>query len=478
MTLVGFEFLNLKSDDDKANKNSFIKTNICAFIELFFCFNFQEDIYKKLPSYKLYKKIDESITDTTYDNYCAKVNPLDITNDEITKFCQKFARNLKELPTIESIGKNAHDACLSVTYWFYYELNKILGKQGYSAHRERIINSFIDVESKIYNELLNANNKDKCPIEVKTNFEKKKEEKILYDYFNNYNTIFHCNNSSNKEKCSEYCKYVNEIYKKYIENQKKCCGINYLNCGDYFKCNGKYNPLILLNKLNCDIGEEGERLTEKQIRESQENYGNSDLIRSLRYNIFKCNMVKDDYGSSIGFCSVFPSSKYSFENVDNLHFSEEEDEKSRGVPINNGEEEVTTTHSELGSKSTLAAKDTKEAQCPEDKPVKLSSGACVEHNVRTTGVIGLKLIDKVPINRVRNMIKNNMKSNTTSLQVPNLLDDDSADINTLSGVYSMLQKSTFKMIILGVLGLGTIMMFFIYFKVIKNIIFNRNKFLY
>ncbi|CAI7718709.1 PIR protein [Plasmodium vivax] len=422
-----------------------------------------EDIYKNLPSYKFYEKIDENITDTTYDNYCTNVKSLENGKDDLTTFCKKFAKNLKKLPTADNIGKNSHDSCLSVKYWFYYKLNKILETHDYSANREHIINLFINLESKIYNELLKNKKTDKCPIEIKANLEKENEEQILYDYFNNYSTIFDCNNSSNKENCSKYCKYVNEINEKYREHQNKCCGLNYLNCGDYFNCNGKYNPLVLIHKLNCNNGKEGKTLTEKEIRESQENYGNSDLIRSLRYNIFKCNMVNEDDESKIGFCSVFPSSKDSFENVDKLPLSEEGAENSRGVAINN-DGEVTTTSSELGSKSSSAVKNTKEAQCPNDKPIKLPNGVCVEPNVRTTGAIGVKLLNKGPINRVRIRINDITKSYTPSLENANLLDADSADINTLGGIYSMLQSSTSKMIILGVLGLGTIMIFFIYFK--------------
>ncbi|KNA01272.1 variable surface protein Vir24g [Plasmodium vivax North Korean] len=423
-----------------------------------------EDIYKNLPSYKLYGKFDEQITDNAYDNYCKNVEPSGIEKDVLTTFCKKFAKNLKKLPTIESIKKNAHDRCLSVRYWFYSELNKILKTYSNSANREKIINSFINVESKIYDELVKDNNKDTCPIEIKTDFEKEKEEKILYDYFNNYNTIFNCNNSSNENKCSKYCQYVKAINEKYIENQKKCCGVNYLNCGDYFNCNGKYNPLVLIHKLKCDNAGKVESLTKEQIRESQENYGNSDLIRSLRYNIFKCNMVNEDGGSKIGFCSVFPSSKDSFENVDKLPLSEEEVEKSRGVAINNGGEEITASSSELGGKSSSPVKNTNEAQCPKDKPIKLPNGACVEPNVRTTGAIGVQLLNKGPINRVRIRINDITKSYTPSLENDILLDAHSAHINTLGGIYSMLQNSTSKMIILGVLGLGTIMIFFIYFK--------------
>ncbi|SCO71187.1 VIR protein [Plasmodium vivax] len=423
------------------------------------------DIYKKLPSYRNYEKIDESINGNTYDNYCTKVKPPGIEKEDLTTFCKKFAKNLKDLPTIESIRKNAHDRCLSVRYWFYYELKKILGTYDDSTHREHIINSFINVESKIYDELVKDNTKDTCPIEIKTNLEKGNEEKILYDYFNNYNTIFNCNNSPNKENCSKYCKYVNIIKEKYKEHQNKCCGHNYLSCGDYFNCNGKYNPLVLINKLKCSNGKEGKTLTEEQIRESQENYGNSDLIRSLRYNIFKCNMVNDNRGEpKIGFCSVFPSSKDSFENVDKLPLSEEEDEKFKSVAINKGGEEETNTSSELGSKGLSPVRKTKEEQCPENKPIKLSNGKCVEPNVRTTGAIGVKLLNEGPIKRVRIRINDVTKSYTPSLEDANLLDADSANINTLDGIYSMLQSSTSKMIILGVLGLGTIMIFFIYFK--------------
>ncbi|VUZ93922.1 PIR protein [Plasmodium vivax] len=422
------------------------------------------DIYKKLPSYKNYEKFDESINGTTYNKYCTNIETLGIEKDNLTTFCKKFAKNLKELSTFKNIGKNAHDRCLSVRYWFYYELKKILGTHDYSAHQEQIINSFINVESNIYDELVKENNKDKCPIEIKTDFEKEKEEKILYDYFNNYSTIFDCNNSSNDEKCSKYCQYVKEINGKYIENQKKCCGVNYLNCGDYFNCNGKYNPLVLIHKLKCNNIEKVKSLSDEQIRESQENYGNSDLIRSLRYNIFKCNMVNEDGGSKIGFCSVFPSSKDSFENVDKLPLSEEEVEKSRGVAINNGGEEITASSSELGGKSSSPVKNTNEAQCPKDKPIKLPNGACVEPNVRTTGAIGVQLLNKGPINRVRIRINDITKSYTPSLENDILLDAHSAHINTLGGIYSMLQNSTSKMIILGVLGLGTIMIFFIYFK--------------
>ncbi|GAW79037.1 variable surface protein [Plasmodium gonderi] len=405
MAVDGFDFSKLESD------------------YAFYIFNFQEELYKKLPSYILYQEFNKNTSSSTYSDYCTNVKTNGVDKNTVKELCKKFAKNLKELSTIRDIGNTMHNRCLGLRYWIYHELNKILTNSEYSSHREHIINSFSNLESKIYYELL-ENRKETCPIEIKDHLVKENEKKFLYDYFSNYSALIECINSPKKENCQKYCKYINGIKDIYTRNEEKCCGANFWRC-DYFNCNGKYHPHVLLYKLQCNNGKNELESSGNKMTDYEGKYGNSGLVKRLRYNIFKCHMVKvhENFDADVGLCSVFPSSKDSYENVDNPESSKPE-----------------------------------EGKCPDDKPIKTADGKCTEPNVRTTGAIGVQLLDKGPISRVRIRLNDSMNDPITSV------DYNTTDFNNSDDKYSILNSNIMRMIIVGILTFGIIMTFFIYFK--------------
>ncbi|GAB69425.1 hypothetical protein PCYB_001730 [Plasmodium cynomolgi strain B] len=99
---------------------------------------------------------------------------------------------------------------------------------------------------RVYNCLFDLNKDDL------DNLKKKIEEKYLYDYFSNYNSI-KTYETCEHVKLDKYKKYLTEICTFYDEHKKKyeCCNGSWLHdCFNYFKCDDNLNPHKLLYKLN------------------------------------------------------------------------------------------------------------------------------------------------------------------------------------------------------------------------------------
>ncbi|GAB64531.1 VIR-like CYIR protein [Plasmodium cynomolgi strain B] len=144
------------------------------------------------------------------------------------------------------------DKCLHFIYWIYEEARKIINKDPKFTNAD-FISIFRDVQRKIYE----GNNKlYYCEIYFDDTLDKWKEQKVLHDYFRNYDKI-KLENSSDRSKCQKYNKYIDfirKIYKKHAQ-EEGCCEnyhIHYWNHCDYFKCHDMYNPNKITLKMNCD----------------------------------------------------------------------------------------------------------------------------------------------------------------------------------------------------------------------------------
>ncbi|KMZ80042.1 hypothetical protein PVIIG_01822, partial [Plasmodium vivax India VII] len=248
-------------------------------------FNYNEDDkINNLYSQKIHKALKKTVNDADYDKYCPDIN-LNVSEKNVVKnLCKNIIYNLKNLSSIEKIGRNNGERCLNVKYWIYGQLVKLLNENDYSNNRKSLIEYFSDAETKIYYELIRSQNL--CSVEIDEDINKWKEKVILYDYFKNYDSLIQWNNSSNKENCDKYLAYVNSIISYYdkIKNSD-CCGIKYYDCKDYFKCEEQYNPNSILKNLRCN-GKQAEDLPENTVAKDEKENGSSTSMDDLKFHFF------------------------------------------------------------------------------------------------------------------------------------------------------------------------------------------------
>ncbi|KMZ88930.1 hypothetical protein PVBG_06389, partial [Plasmodium vivax Brazil I] len=235
-------------------------------------FNYnEENVFNNFHSQKIHNALKKDVKDTDYDKYCQDKNLNKTEKNDVKKLCKKITHNLKKLSNNKNIGKNNKERCLNVKYWIYGQLIKLLNKNAYSNNRKSIIEYFRNAENKIYKKLINSGYP--CPVEIDNEINKWEEKVLLYDYFKNYHSIIEWNNSSNKKNCEKYSEYVKSIISHYDKIKKSdCCGIKYLDCKDYFKCEEQYNPKIILKKLRCN-GEQAEDPPENTLAKDEKENG-------------------------------------------------------------------------------------------------------------------------------------------------------------------------------------------------------------
>ncbi|SBT83319.1 PIR protein [Plasmodium ovale] len=211
-------------------------------------------ILKDTESYKLYKKFEEQIIDNDYNKYCTKFKNLETTyKDKSEEICKKIVRNVKNIDTFQSSIKG-NKRCFHYKNWVYEAIWKMFAEKKSYDIAGNIIKEFMNLQNDLVIEL----KKEICHyyfsindfIEVRV----RKEEKDLYDYFENYDTIDQTivPKTSNDKKYKDYLQYIIKLYKRRI-NDWDCCdklsGVDPL-CRHYFKCDEEYNPSDLLSILN------------------------------------------------------------------------------------------------------------------------------------------------------------------------------------------------------------------------------------
>ncbi|GAB69451.1 hypothetical protein PCYB_001990 [Plasmodium cynomolgi strain B] len=97
---------------------------------------------------------------------------------------------------------------------------------------------------------------ENCTYYIHGTFSEWRKKTDLHDYFENYSTFIQ--NISDKAKNETYCQYIdyiNNLYKKYMNiccpcysRPKYACEEH---CPKFFKCNRKFFPIYLLDKLEC-----------------------------------------------------------------------------------------------------------------------------------------------------------------------------------------------------------------------------------
>ncbi|CAI7718273.1 PIR protein [Plasmodium vivax] len=365
-------------------------------------FNYnEENEFKNLYSQIIHKALDKEVKNVNYDTYCPDIKLHETEKSDVKKLCKKIIHNLKDLSNNTDIGKNHRERCLNVKYWIYGQLIKLLNENGYSNNRESIIEYFRKAEDMIYYELIGT--KYSCSVEIDEDINKWKEKVILFDYFKNYDSLIQWNNSSDKQVCEKYSEYVNSIIPYYEKIKKSdCCGIKYLDCKDYFKCEEQYNPKIILKKLRCN-GKQAEDLPENTLAKDEKENGAAIPISDLKFHSFSCTVIekKDGEPGEIRLCSVRPLYEYTYPPAVESGLSDSTPAEG-SVNGTDGEGAVSTSENEG------------EADCIAKNLVRGANGKCEEPDVRRNGVIGFKVETSQPINRVRSYISelNRMYSNS------------------------------------------------------------------
>ncbi|SBT85525.1 PIR protein [Plasmodium malariae] len=217
-----------------------------------------DEILKDSNPYKIYEELNKQVKNATDGQYCSEFENVEQDyRDKSVKLCKKVT-NLLEFVYEKDKSKDFKDYCSHYKYWVYQEINKLFNEHSSKSDIDDVIKKF----NKLQTVLFTKHKKRDCSYRFDYNtFEGLKyniEEKYLYDYFKNYNTIKSsetckkCNNS----KYKEYLKFISDIYNNVKED---CCLYGTSVCDNYFlTCDDKFDPRKLLSALlskgsvNCD----------------------------------------------------------------------------------------------------------------------------------------------------------------------------------------------------------------------------------
>ncbi|GAW79858.1 variable surface protein [Plasmodium gonderi] len=200
-----------------------------------------EKILSHLPAYQIYKKFNETSTDSKSD-YCKsleKYKPDDIT------LCNKIVNTLTQLKD-KNNGKQKL-GCYFFQHWLNDQISEKYYNRTYTGKENDIANEILNVVSTF---ISNYNMSDACRGGFWVDPVGWKKDKDLHDYFENFDKI-KCDNVD-KTMCQHYVNYVTYIdpfYKKKIDD---CCEEDELMeyyCSTFVRCESKYNTQKLLTQL-------------------------------------------------------------------------------------------------------------------------------------------------------------------------------------------------------------------------------------
>ncbi|SBT73350.1 PIR protein [Plasmodium ovale] len=193
--------------------------------------------------------MNNECTESECKAHCTSLTTYDQQYKGVSSLCQKFARNLKDVNNMQNEKHNIH--CLHFKYWIYDELMKMDKNKLEYAHKL----PFITVLSSVMNSINRTSTNIVCYVNFSDKLKDLEEEKLMHDYFRNYN-IIKSRKHRNKDNCEKYKEYLTRIIPIYQKFKNDCCEDYYYfgdyECRNYFKCNEIYDPNKLTLKLNCD----------------------------------------------------------------------------------------------------------------------------------------------------------------------------------------------------------------------------------
>ncbi|GAW84307.1 variable surface protein [Plasmodium gonderi] len=240
-------------------------------------FDYEEEL-PYLPSYQKYKELDNVTIPNDY-SYCIK--NLGSSDESDRKLCNKVAMNLKALRD-EPDKEEQKNGCHYFQHWFHDQIRKAYYK-GNNTHRNypaagklfNLVSLYIS-QFKV-DESCNGNDFGNPNIW--------NEDKVLYDYFENFDYIK--NNVPNKDTCQKYVNYVTYIDPLYKNKIEDCCDKEELYpyiCSSSIKCKRKYNTKDLLLQLNKSL-----KLLDKKQDEASKKVVNTEDKERLTFLSIKSN---------------------------------------------------------------------------------------------------------------------------------------------------------------------------------------------
>ncbi|SBS98458.1 PIR Superfamily Protein [Plasmodium malariae] len=374
-----------------------------------------DEILVGSPSYNIYNKFDKKVEGEKYNNSCSVFkNEGDAGTNEGFELCKKIARNSDDL--LEHSNKDESTIyCSHYKYWAYKNIKKFLEDNSKNDSKNSYISKFIKARDSIneayYTYFCQYDFKNDNATDV---LKDKLEEKYLYDYFRNYDSIktyYTCELVS----LSEYENYLNNIIKIYNKHklQKKCCnGLFLEDCFDYFNCADEFDPKQLLSSLKKGGNNSCSNLEKAEKPENSESspnfYSSSSHIFSSFY-YFTCR--SKEQGRDICRMSttyVEPAKMFNSNTGSVLQFNpisltsqgqEAPASQSRQVDQKNRISRVSSLSANLNPNGTLqeaseslsASENEKskvQKSCPGYQSIEGASRLCDEPNVREKGTLG------------------------------------------------------------------------------------------
>ncbi|KNA02377.1 variable surface protein Vir22/12g [Plasmodium vivax North Korean] len=237
----------------------------------------KDSILENLPSYNSYKEFNEIVQVNNDDTKCK-----DLEDETARRLCAKFIGNINNLPDSKNNPKDHKVKALNLIYWILDELRKYSNSNSWDTH---VINKIVHAGNSFYN----GKHSYALFYNYKFDLEESRKEKLLHDYFKNYEQII----SYGKNECETYYKYVRYIRNIYYEHQLFCLESK---C-DYFIHNPKYDPDDVLSKLEECIGKlrktDGDAVSILSSRDKADlQKSKPDINMIIKY--VTCTKVKDD----------------------------------------------------------------------------------------------------------------------------------------------------------------------------------------
>ncbi|VVA00143.1 PIR protein [Plasmodium vivax] len=224
--------------------------------------------YIELPSEKFNDWLNTNfITRSQYYSDCNYLKDIYKQNDRIIGLCAKVVKYIKFNSSILNKEPLKDHHCDLFNYWIYEQL--VSYYKGDYKEPVKIFGDFLHALSRLDYYPNNKTCKLDSSIAMIPDI---KEGKKLYEYCIDYKTILEKSQRS-KDKCNKYCTYVKNIIPIYKKYQGFCSPSNKTNCLVLYENCKKYNPTLLLDKLEC----QDEMVKEKSPHEGAPGTSNSFL---------------------------------------------------------------------------------------------------------------------------------------------------------------------------------------------------------
>ncbi|SCO66326.1 VIR protein [Plasmodium vivax] len=200
-------------------------------------------------SYDIYEIFNKEVKENDCKECISKIGQHKDKYQDIFATCNKIEKNLKEIVAMQNVN-DRRSRCNQFQYWVYDQIRKFYIKYEKDSVAKSAVSKLYEVGSNI-----NRAKTTPCAYYSSEKLKILKEEKDLYDYFNNHKSV-KSKISTPNDKCDKYKKYLNHIdmlYKKHKDENgdHDCCFFTY-ECTNYFMCEDEYDPDKLIKALKCE----------------------------------------------------------------------------------------------------------------------------------------------------------------------------------------------------------------------------------